>query len=235
MSRLRRRDRSGGDRGFTLVEVLTATILLSIVLALVTQALIGAMQHASKLTQEAEAQNRNDTGMQLVTHLLRQAVYPVNGNSTNASVITVATPTKVQFTSRFSGTQSASQTAVDTPVKQYVFQLNGTKLQWGVGDQNACVGTGVCTYATPTANRAIVYGVQNAGKAAACPKNTGDGAVFHYWMVGPTGSLVPWSSSTSTVDKITVVQIDLWTQTQTDRNRPACVPLTDYVQLRNLS
>jgi prepilin-type N-terminal cleavage/methylation domain-containing protein len=232
LARLRR---SEDERGLTLVEVLVAMLILAVVLMVATEFMIKATRQGSYIAQQSQAQQLNDTGMETATRLLRQAVYPVNGTSLNSSIITVATATKVQFTSRWSSTANASDTAFNTPVQQIVFQLNGTKLQYGTGAQNSCTAPAVCTYATPTANHTMVFGVQNAQGTATCPKNTGDGAAFHYWYVNPTGTLLPWSSATNTLSQISVVQIDLWTQTQAGGGpRPACVPLTNYVRLRNL-
>lgn len=221
--------------GFTLVELLVAMVLLSIIVGLTTKLVITALDQQSNTAQESEAQNRNNTGMELMTRLLRQAVFPVNGDNTNSSIITQATASSLQFTSRFSSTQNANQTAIDTPVQQYVFKTNGTNLQWGSAAQNACTAPAVCTYGSVATFRTVVYGVRNASGTSVCPQNTGDGAVFHYFYFDPSGALTPWAGTQvqSSLKQISVVQIDLWTQTQTGPQRPACVQLTDYVQLRN--
>jgi len=229
MNALRARLRQpADDRGFTLVEVLVSMVILSVVLLLATEFMIKATRQGSYLAQETRAQQLNATGMETATRLLRQAVYPANGTSVNSTIITTALPSKVVFTSRWSSTA-----AVDTTIRQYALQLSGTNFQYGYGAQTATC-TPVCTYATPTANHTIVYGVQNAQGTSVCPANTGDGAAFHYWYVNAAGALAAWSSSTNTLNQIAVVQIDLWTQTRTGSPKPACVPLTDYVRLRNL-
>lgn len=228
------------DRGLTLVEMLTAITLTTIVIGLATGFLIQALDQGTKLTQQTEAQNRNNVAMERATRLLRQAVYPKNGSpTTNSSIITVAQSNKVQFTSRFVGTGNASANASD-PVQQFVIQTDtsGTKLQWGSAAQlvtSGCTaGTSVCTYATPTTMSTIIYGVRNSGMTASCPANTGDGAVFHYWTLNDAGSLVAWSSTANTLNQIRVVQIDLWTKSNSVGPLSAgCVHLSDYVQLRN--
>jgi len=232
MHALRQRLRQGaGDRGLTLVEMLVAITLLSVVLGLTSTSLIGAIDHQSSVTQQTEAQNRNRTGMELMTRLLRQAVFPKNGTNKNSSIVTIATPTSIQFTSRLTATSAASQNAFDTPIRQFSVQLVGSDLRFGDGAES-CAAT-PCTYATPTLTKTIVYGVRNAGLAAACPQNTGDGGVFHYFKIDLSGNLVPWVSGTDALSAVYGIQIDLWTQTQQGPQRPACVPLTDYVQLRN--
>ena len=242
LARLRRwRD----QRGMTLVEVLVAMTMLSVVLALSTGAVIQALDHNSSLSQQTEAQQRNNVGMEQLTRALRQAVLPRNGTNKTSSIVTTAGASAIQFTTRLSSTATAtgSPNAWNTPVTQVGVQLNTTAhtLQWGTGAQNSCTDPTLCTYAAPTFNRTLVYGVRNNLGASACPANTGDGAVFHYWYVDATGNLAPWSPAipnapTQTeLAKISVVQIDLWTQTQTGPETPKCVALSDYVNLRNWS
>jgi len=234
---MRHRDTSG----FTLVEVLVATTLLAVVIALSTGLVIKALDQNSNLQQQSEAQNRNDTGIEQLTRSLRQAVLPLNGTTTNSSIITVALPTQVQFTTRLTSTQTAqaSPGVWASPIVQVKAQLDTSthQLKWGTGTQNACTAPAVCTYATASTIRPLANGVRNDLGSAVCPKNTGDGAVFHYWYVDANGNLALWSTSVAapynTLASISVVQIDLWTQTQTGPQKPDCVALTDYVRLRN--
>ena len=248
--RLRRKADNGG---FTLVEVLVAMTLLTVVMALATGLIIRALDQNSNLGQRSEALQRNNAGMEQLTRALRQAVYPSNGTNKNASIITVASATQIQFTTRLQGTSNAqSSTNCDTvtgscvwattPV-QVLASLNTTthNLQWGTGAQNAGTCATPCGYATPTLTRTLVYGVRNNQGSSVCPKNTGDGSVFHYWYVDPTGNLAAWSPAIAgsptqaELAKISVVQIELYTQTQIGPQRPGCVAMSDYVQLRNWS
>src|SRR4051812_5083709 len=64
------------DEGTTLIELLVATILLTIVIGLATGAIIVALDRQSNITQSTSAITTNQTGMELMTRLLRQAVYP---------------------------------------------------------------------------------------------------------------------------------------------------------------
>jgi len=242
MIALRRREDSGG---FTLVEMLISTTLVTIVIALSTGLIINALDHNSNLTQQSEAQNRNDIGVEQLSRALRQAVFPRNGTNTNSSIISIAEGKRLQFTTRLVNNQTAfaNQNAwnTSTSVVQVMAKLDTAKhqLQWGVGAQNSCTDPSLCTYATPSTARVLVAGVRNDQLASVCPKNTGDGNVFHYWYVDPTGNLAAWTPANplaptqAELAKISVVQIDLWTQTQTGPQKPACVALSDYVQLRN--
>lgn len=229
--------------GFTLVEVLVAMVILSVVLALSTGLVIRALDQNSNVSQQSQAQNRNDTGMEQLTRALRQAVFPTGGNNTNSSIITSATGTQVQFTTRLQSTavaQATPNTWGTAPV-QVTAKLDTAshKLLWGSGAENSPCAS-VCTYSAPSSWRTMIYGVRNDLGSAVCPKNTDPtGAVFHYWYVDPSGNLAAWSAANpnaptqTELAKISVVQIDLWTQTQTGPQTPDCVALTDYVNLRN--
>lgn len=246
LARMRQRR---GDGGFTLVEVLVAMTILSIVMALTTGLVIRALDQNSNAGQQSEAQQRNNVGMEQLTRALRQAVYPTNGSNKNASIITLANATQIQFTTRLQGTSAAQSACASgtctwgtTPV-QVQASLNTTthNFQWGTGTQNSCIGTTLCTYATPSLTRTLIQGVRNNQGSSVCPKNTGDGAIFHYWYVDTTGNLAAWapaiagSPTQAELAKISVVQIDFYTQTQTGPQKPGCVALSDYVQLRNWS
>jgi prepilin-type N-terminal cleavage/methylation domain-containing protein len=239
--------RSRRDQGFTLVEVLVAMTILSIVMALTTGLVIRALDQNSNAGQQSQAQQRNNVGMEALTRALRQAVLPTNGTNKNSSIISVAQPTQIQFTTRLQGTSAAQAGCASgtcpwatTPV-QVLAQLNTTthNLQWGTASQPASCAT-PCVYPTPTLTRTLVYGVRNNLGATACPRNSGT-AIFHYWYVDATGNLAAWSAAIPTAPtqaelaKISVVQIDLYTQTQTGPQKPGCVALSDYVQLRNWS
>ena len=226
------------DVGFTIVEVLVAAMLAVIVIGLSSGLVINALRQNSNLTQQTEAQNRNNIGMEQLTRALRQAVLPVNGTSKTASIISAAQPDYLQFTTRLSSTSGASDNAMSTPVVTVKAQFDTAThtLKWGTGTQNTCTAPNICTYATPALNKTLVYGVRNDGGSTACSAHTnGDSAVFHYWYVDATGNLAAWSSPAHTLAEISVVQIDLWTKTQTGPQQPKCVALTDYVQLRNWS
>lgn len=249
LSRVRR---IRGGEGFTLVEVLVAMTILSIVIALSTGLIIRALDQNSNAGQQSEAQQRNNLGMETLTRALRQAVYPTNGTNKNASIITLANATQIQFTTRQQSTsdaQSSTNCSVVTgactwatnPV-QVQASLNTTShnLMWGTSAQPASCAT-PCVYPTPTLNRTLIYGVRNNQGSSVCPKNTGDGAIFHYWYADATGNLAAWSPAIAgsptqaELAKISVVQIDFYTQTQTGPQKPGCVALSDYVQMRNWS
>jgi type II secretory pathway pseudopilin PulG len=228
---------SGPDcsAGTSLVEVLAAMVILGIVLSLVTGALIGAMHQQSNVTQQTQAQNTNNAGMELMTRLLRQSVTNYNSPS-NTNIVTYADPSKIIFTSRLSGTSTASS-ADNTPVNSYIFALpsGSTSLQWG---QASCPSSGACT-ATPTLSHTIVTGVRNAAGSTACSANTTGTGVFRYYWINqgtPTELTVPSGQTSLTAAQLAEIQyieIDLYTATQTGPNAPACDPLQDYVELRN--
>src|SRR4051794_28374026 len=105
------------DQGMTLVEILIATMLLTMVIGLATGSLVVALDRQTNVSRATAAITSNQTGMELMTRLLRQAVYP-NGSSSSGPIITTATASQIVFTSRLSSTGSAlaGNTA---PVQQY--------------------------------------------------------------------------------------------------------------------
>jgi len=238
MSRIRKVT-GGANRsaGMTLVELLTAMIILGIVLSLVTGALISALHQQSNVTQQTQAQDTNNTGMELLTRLLRQGVTNYNAPA-NTNIVKYADPSKIIFTSRLSGTSTAS-TADNTPVSSYIFALpsGSTSLQWG---QAACPSTGACTV-TPTLSHTIVTGVRNADGSSTCSANTTGTGVFRYYWINqgtPTEltnvvNNVPQPLTSAQLAEIQYIEIDLYTATRTGPSAPACDPLQDYVELRN--
>ena len=231
ISGLQRRLRQD-ERGFTLVELLVTTILLTIVIGLSTGALINAIDQQSNVRQSTETQSRNQAGMERFTRLLRQAVYPEGGTSANSTIIQVAEANKIVFTSRLSGSGT-----INTTVRQYTFQLVNNNLQWGVADKTVCNAGSACSYGTPVL-RTLIAGVRNAQGSTVCPANTGDGAVFHYDYFNTSGALVDASNpvtaaTTPALKDIVYVRAEVYTQLQDGPKKPACLALTDSVQLRN--
>lgn len=245
---LRRRLAAGGrDRGLTLVELLVAMVLLVTVIALTTSVLIQSMGQQSTVSQETEAQNRNQTGIEFAVRMLRQAVYPAPGTPTNSTILSDAEPTKVVFTTQPSSTSSASASCTassctnSAPIQNYVLQLGttpqtATQLMSGSAPQlSPCPPTGLC-YGTPTANRTLVYGVQNAGGTSVCPRNTTGTGLFRYFYIDASGSVQQLTAtplSATDLAKVQLIEIDLYTQTRSGPHPPGCVALVDRVQLRN--
>jgi prepilin-type N-terminal cleavage/methylation domain-containing protein len=229
------------DRGFTLVELLVSIVLLSIVLGLAATMLIGILRTQSKTSARSDAQQQNQTGMELLTRLLREADYP-SGASSTSTIVTSATDTQIVFTSRFSSTAAAlaGSTATLGTTQQFVFTLSGTTLKWAsVAPNNACATSGVpngtlCTYTTPTASHLSISGVQNQAAANTCAGVTTPTPVFKYYAAGTAlnGALTT-PVSASQLANLNVVEIDLYTKTTSGPLSVNCEPLTDYVSLRN--
>ena len=233
------------DHGFTLVELLISTVLLSIVLGMASTFLIGTIDSQSKVSARSTAQQRNQTGMELLTRLLRDADYPTGATSTS-TIITSATDTQIVFTSRLSSTSTAvngSQSSFGA-TQQYVFSLSGTTLNWAtVGPNNlaSCTTSGdpngtLCTYTTPTASHVLMNGVQNQQVNNTCSGVTTPTPVFKYYAAGTSlGPSLTTPVAASQLANINVVELDFYTKsnTATGRLNINCEPLTDYVSLRN--
>jgi len=235
VSKRMRRER--GDRGMTLVETLIAAILLIIVIGLSTGSMMFALGKQSNISQSTDAATQTQNGVELLGRVIRQGVYPT-GSSKNSSIIQTATATQLVVTSRLSNSYSITASQMNTQVRQYTFTLTGTTLYWQQADLVSCTGAGVCTYGTPTAQKVLIKGVRNTSGASACSGNTSwsDGP-FHYVTQDattgvPNAAAAPITGATN-LNLIGYVQLNFFTQTQTGTQAPACVPLSDYVQLRN--
>lgn len=243
MSLLMRMRRHGRDTGFTLVELLVSITLLTIVLGLASTFFIRVLNVQTKTTARTDAQQHNQTGMELLTRLLRDAAYP-SGSSGSSTIISSASDTQIVFTSRMSSTGSAvsgSTSSFGAP-QQFIFSLSGTTLMWSsVAPNNlgSCTTGGdlngtPCTYTTPTPTHGSVYGVQNQAVANTCPGVTTPTPVFTYYAAGTAlGSGLTTPVAASQLGNINVVKIDLYTKTTTGKLSVNCEPLTDYVTLRN--
>lgn len=233
MSALMRRRRAAApaDAGMTLVELLISMVLLTTVVALATGFLTVALDKNSNLSQASVANQNNQTGMETLTRIIRQAVYPTGWTTNNPTIIqSGSSPTTLIVTSRLTST-----TAGDLIVRKYTFTLSGTTLYWQQADLVSCTTSGTCTYGTSSVQRPLIRGVQTSGTV--CPVNTAntDGP-FHYVYLDATGAPVspPLATpSTTQLPTISYVTINLYTKTQTGPSAPACMPLTDYVELRN--
>lgn len=236
-----RRRRSPADAGMSLVEVLVAAVLLTVVIGLATSFLMVALRKQSSLAQGSTAATSNQNGLETLTRVIRQGVYPT-GSSLTSSVIQTATAKKLVVTSRLSstGTALAAPTLMNTPVKQYTFQLTGTTLYW---QQAGVTCTTTCTYGTPSALKPLITGVQTS--SAVCPNNTSftDGP-FHYATQDPvTGVMsVPAApvpdvslaqTPPNTLGSIVYVSVNLFTRQATGPDTPGCNALSSYIQLRN--
>jgi len=234
---IKRLRRARGDRGMTLVETLIAAVLLVIVIGLSTGSLMFALGKQSNISQATDAATQTQNAMELVSRVIRQGVYPAS--STNSTIIQTATPTQLVVTSRLSNSYSVNPSQMDTAKMQYTFTLTGTTLVWQQATVS-CTGAGVCTYGTPSAQKVLIRGVRNTSGASACSGNTSwsDGP-FHYVTLNATTGVpdqtgVGAGTVTGTdLNRIGFVQLNFFTQTQTGIQRPACTPLSDYVELRN--
>lgn len=226
----------------SLVEVLVSTTLLTTVIGLATGFLMTAIRHQSTLHQGSTAATANQNGLETLTRVIRQGVYPT-GSSASSSIIQTATATKLVVTSRLSSTSDAlaTPTVVSTPVKQYTFQLTGTTLYWQQASVTCNAGT--CTYGTPSTLKPLIKGVQTS--SSVCPKNTAytDGP-FHYVTQDPATGVVSAASAPvpntaqavtapNTLGSIAYVSVNVFTRQVSGPYTPGCSALSSYIQMRN--
>lgn len=226
-------ERLRSQAGMTLVELLVGMVMLGIVSAAILAALLFVMRAAATTQQRSFALGGNRVGIELFTRLVRQATLPPGGNSVNSTIITDAEPTKVVFTSRLADDPNVAN---NCQVKQYVFQLVGTNLQWGASPGPAC-GQSITTpwaYAAPAATNVITSGVRNQATPA-CPGAPTD--VFTYYPSADAGdtsqALIQPLSTSPQLAAIGSVRIDLFTKEQPTQPAPGCQELKTRVDLRN--
>lgn len=243
MSALFRRGATSADEGMTLVELLVAMVLLTVVIGLSTGSLIFVLGKQSNVAQSSDAAQQTQTGMELLSRVIRQGVYP-SGSSATSTIIQTATATQLKITSRLSDSSALSASQLTSTRVQYTFTLTGTTLYWQQASVS-CVG-GTCTYGTPSAQKALIRGVRNTSGATACGgamSTAEQEGPFHYVILNKTTGVPNAALATvagtdpntpdTYIGGIAYVTVSLFTQTQTGPQAPSCTRLSDYVQLRN--
>jgi hypothetical protein len=221
------------DDGVTLVEMLTATMIVTIVLGVVSGALYTVSRNEKIASERSDSQSTNRQGFELLTRLLRQATYPAQSTYKNSTIVSYAGPDRIVFTSRRGA-------AVGALPKRYEFALDDGDLIWG-SSTATCVGTAPCTYAAPNLDRTAARWIRNAVGGGPCPGAPVDGAIFRYYSATATngGALVELPMPTSgylTGDQLTSlasVGVTLHTDVIPNRPAPGCEAITGLVVLRN--
>jgi prepilin-type N-terminal cleavage/methylation domain-containing protein len=224
-----------GQSGLTLPEVLVAAVILGIVTSLATAGLVTVMRNQVQISQRTEALAQNRVGMELITRLLRQATYPQWGDAFNSTIVSVAEPRRLVFTSRH---------GLNSPRRQYRFELVGSELRWG-SSEFVCTGTSPapgtggspCTYTTPDLTRTAVRGVRNAAGGGICGAGFPD-AVFTYYEADAVNGVLTALPNPVTGDRLArVASIDIRLAVKENPAvpRPGCEQLATRVHLRNLA
>lgn len=227
--------RMADERGTTLVEVLIAMIMLSIVLAVTSTGLITMLKTQRSAESRTLTQSQNRTGVEFATRLLREATYGEKLDFTNSTVISAAGPDRVVFYSRL-GNAAGPSTRI---VLEY-FPAAG-ELRWG--QSSPTCSSSICTYATPVANRVLVRYVRN-GVSSPCVAANPDGAVFRFFTSGTTAVspgvvLLPVATDGAgqvqgvNLKDITSVEMELWTDEVPGKPAPDCESLSTTTSLRN--
>ena len=229
MKRLMRRR----DEGITLVETLTAMMIVMIVMGVVSGALLTVSRSEKMASQRSDSQSTNRQGFELVTRLLRQATYPAQSTYLNSTIVSYAGPDRIVFTSR----RGAAANAVP---KRYEFNLADGELIWG-SSAATCVGSAPCTYAAPALDRNAGRWIRNAVGGGPCPGAPTDGAIFRYYSATAAngGALTELTMPASgyltgaQLTSIASVGISLYTDVIPGKPAPGCESLTGLVVLRN--
>jgi Tfp pilus assembly protein PilW len=221
------------DDGVTLVEMLTATMIVTIVLGVVSGALYTVSRSEKMASERTDSQSVNRQGFELLTRLLRQATYPAQSTYKNSTIVSYAAPDRIVFTSRRGA-------AVGAVPKRYEFALDDGDLIWG-SSSATCVGTAPCTYSAPNLDRTAARWIRNAVGGGPCPGAPADGAIFRYYSAtaangGALTELPVPAAGYLTGAQLTAlasVGVELHTDVIPNRPAPGCEAITGLVVLRN--
>jgi Tfp pilus assembly protein PilW len=221
------------EDGVTLVEMLTATMIVTIVLGVVSGALYTVSKSEKMASQRSDSQSSNRQGFELLTRLLRQATYPAQSTYKNSTIVSYAAPDRIVFTSRRGA-------AVSAVAKRYEFALVDGDLIWG-SSAATCVGSAPCTYSAPSLDRTAARWIRNAVGGGPCPGAPADGAIFRYYSASAanggalTALTMPGSGYLTGAQLATVASVGVELHTDVIPNRPApgCEAITGLVVLRN--
>jgi Tfp pilus assembly protein PilW len=223
-----------GDDGITLVETLTAMMIVTIVLALVSGALATVSRAQKTASERTDTASNNRVGFETLTRLLRQATYPAQSTYVNSTIVSYAGPTRIVFTSRRGG-------ATNAVPKRYEFALQGTDLVYGSSTANCVDTTSACTYDAPVLNRVAAHWIRNAVGGGPCAGAPASGAIFHYYSAeATTGGVlteltVPAAGYLSGDQLVALasVGIELYTDVVPGKPLPGCESIKGLTVLRN--
>ena len=160
------RARESRDAGTTLVEMLVAILLMSIVMAMATTGFITLLKTQQTAASRTATQADNRTGLEFVTRLLREATYGQRMDESESTIVTAASPTRLVFYSRL----GRENVVLFDPVKG--------ELRWGQSQPTCSADvTEPCTYVLPTPTHVLVRYMRNApAPGAECTGEPADGA-----------------------------------------------------------
>jgi prepilin-type N-terminal cleavage/methylation domain-containing protein len=232
MSRLRSR-RLPDDRGVSLVEMLVAIVVLSIVMGITTTAFITSMRNSTMNSERAEAQASNRVGLERVLRIMRQAAYPENADYSNSTVVWQATTERVSFYAHVKANEPVSRVVLE-------HQADGT-IRMGVSEPDCSGGPLVqCDYTEPEPTQIVAKYVRN-GPATLCQNESADHAVFRYYSAAPMGGglvdITPTVTGTALqgvrLKDIASIGVELYTDKRPGVAAPDCELLSGTVKLRN--
>jgi type II secretory pathway pseudopilin PulG len=223
-----------GDEGITLVETLTAMMIVTIVLALVSGALATVSRAQKVASERTDTAASNRVGFETLTRLLRQATYPAQSTYVNSTIVSYAGPTRIVFTAR----RGAATNAVP---KRYEFALQGTDLVYGSTTANCADATSPCSYGSPVLDRVAARWIRNAVGGGPCAGAPTSGAIFHYYAADATAGgvltelTVPASGYLSGDQLVALasVGIELYTDVVPGKPLPGCESIKGLTVLRN--
>jgi prepilin-type N-terminal cleavage/methylation domain-containing protein len=223
------------ERGFTLIEVLIAASLLTVVLGVALDGLFTLTRSSTKAQVQTFSAEQNRVGMERLTRLLRQAVLPPNTD--NPTIVASADKNSMSFYSRLAGSATAGDS--NNTVYKYTVTLNTTNniVTIGRSDCTPDPVTTKCTWPAPSFTSALITNVRNAIAGQRCSNQGGtdNTPLFQYYpQTAATGNLIPITPvPVADISSIVFVRVNLYTQITGAGDQQTCQPLVSQVELRN--
>jgi prepilin-type N-terminal cleavage/methylation domain-containing protein len=221
------------ERGFSLIEVLLAATLLTLVLGVALSGLYTLTRSSTKAQVQTFSQAQNRVGMERLTRLLRQATLPPASTAQDPPVLDSAHPNSVAFYSRLAGSGDSSDP--NNTVYRWTVDLSGADLR--IGRSTCTVQSGTCSWSTPVM-QTLVTNVQNAMTGGPCTRAKGaaPASTFEYYQAAASdGTLAAPLAEPVALGQVVYVKVNLFTQQTAAGDSQTCQPLTGYVELRNVN
>jgi prepilin-type N-terminal cleavage/methylation domain-containing protein len=190
------------DEGYTLIEVMMAMLIASVVLGLVTTAMIGMLRSGAGATSRLANLDQVRTGVDALSKNLRTAIRPEQLNPSCSTACSSAfdsaadnvgdtvgaraAPTRITYTIAADPNDTTHTTAMVTETRQHV------ATGWTSGDYTWAAGS------TRTISRGITW-----------PLPAANGPLFTYYNAGGTAIATSPAPTASTLAQVSSIRIAL--------------------------
>ncbi|MGO8685216.1 MAG: type II secretion system protein [Thermoleophilia bacterium] len=228
--------RRANQAGITLIELVVSTVILGIITTMLVFTWISLQDSYGYSVTANDANSTVRDAVSLMSRALRDA-QPTSsptptptGTPTPPAVITVATPTEVDFTSAFNNpatTANGSGTGAVQLMRFYLDTSGSTAqktLYWQTNN-----GSG-WNQGTTLAQNVVNNSLANTNVTP----NTSYTAIFTYWCLDANGNLLPPTDTVPSANLASIISVQIQLIVDTNLNRPPkYADLQTTVSLRN--